>query len=83
MLWGSFSATGVHRENFWAISNPYPCGTPVILSLRVHVCFHYTLVHLKGLIQSKAARRHVPVIRRQPPKQWKSEAPSTKPRELR
>ena len=47
-----------HRATFWAISNLYSCGTPVILSPRVlgrqpgslwvHICFLYTLVHLKG-----------------------------------
>ena len=32
---GSVSVQGVRRATFWAISNPYPCGTPPILSPRV------------------------------------------------
>ena len=89
---GSVSAQGVRKATFWAISNPYPFGTPAILSPWVLGCQPGGLwvprllpVHFgafEGVSTIKSSLKACPCIPMVASKRWKSRALSTKPREL-
>ena len=86
-------AQGARRATFWAISNPYPCGTPLILSPRVLgrqpgglwvprlLPRHFGA--FEGVSTIKSSLKACPCNPAATSKRWKSRAPSTKPRELR
>ena len=83
---------GVRRAIFWAISNPYPLGPsnfpPPVLGRQPGGLWvpHLLPLHFgafEGVSTIKSSLKACPCIPTATSKRWKSQAPSTKPRELR